>query len=114
MEAAAAALMAAAAVAAEARREAAEPEEVTQAELARVDYAAAKTAVMDALAAGRTPTRAQYAERDETLYSLPDEDLLEQYKFYFGLYMSEESSPMVKGMAEMVLTKLGERLPAQA
>ena len=51
-----------------------------------------------------------YATRDLYLYRLADSDLKAEYRWYMSLYMTDDATAAARGMAEMALIKLGERV----
>lgn len=60
---------------------------------------------------GSTATvAALYAERDLHLFRLSDDDFQAEYLRLTNVYLDDDSPASVRGMAEMVLTKMGEVL----
>ena len=47
-------------------------------------------------------------ERDSHLWRLADADILKEYNWYTTVYLGEDTPPPVRGMAEMIVIKLGE------
>tara|TARA_B110001452_G_scaffold56264_1_gene43626 strand:- start:335 stop:2662 length:2328 start_codon:yes stop_codon:yes gene_type:complete len=59
---------------------------------------------------GAGSVAALYAERDLHLFRLSDDDFQAEYVRLTNVYIADDSPAAVRGMAEMVLTKMGEVL----
>ena len=92
----------------EATPESDDADDDTACDTARDGHAAAKATIMAELTNGRVPTAVMYSTRDTYLLRLSDADLRAAYTEYTRIYLDDATKGNVKGMAEMVVTKLGE------
>ena len=60
------------------------------------------------LLAGRPPAASEYQARDAAMLQLSDSQLQREYARQTELYLDEGTPPALRGMAEMLVIKLGE------
>ena len=85
-----------------------EDEQATFDREAREGYKRIKAVIMRKIMEGTPASAAEYLERDIHLWRLADADILKEYNWYTTVYLGEDTPPPVRGMAEMIVIKLGE------